>query len=50
MTLSSAQPNSKELIYKIKIADKVRALGVLDVLTKAQLTPTEVVNKIRQLI
>jgi len=35
---------------KIKITEKVRELGVLDVLTKAQLTPTEVVNKIRQLI
>jgi len=50
MTLSSAQLNSKEIIYKIKIAKKVLSLGVLDVLTKAQLTPTEVVAKIRQLI
>ena len=50
MTLSSAQLNSKEIIYKIKIAEKVLSLSVLDVLTKAQLTPAEVVNKIRQLI
>lgn len=37
-------------VGEAKIAEKVRNLGVLDVLTKAQLTPTEVVNKIRQLI
>lgn len=37
-------------VGEAKIAEKVRDLGVLDVLTKAQLTPTEVVSKIRQLI
>lgn len=37
-------------VGEAKIADKVRALGVLDVLTKAQLTPTEVVARIRTLL
>lgn len=37
-------------VVEAKIAKKVRSLGILDVLTKAQFTPTEVVNKIRQLI
>lgn len=37
-------------VGEAKMADKVRALGVADILTKAQLTPTEVVNKIRSLL
>ena len=37
-------------VGETQIAKKVLSLGVLDVLTKAQLTPAEVVNKIRQLI
>lgn len=36
-------------VGEAQIAEKVRSLGVLDILTKAQLTPTELVNKIRDL-
>ncbi len=37
-------------VGEAKMAEKVRDLGVLDILTKAQLTPTEVVSKIRALL
>lgn len=37
-------------ISESKLADKVHSLGVLDVLTKAQFTPTEVVDKIGTLL
>ncbi len=37
-------------VSEAKIAEKVKALGVLEVLTKAQLTPASIVDKIRSFV
>ncbi len=37
-------------VSEAKIAEKVKRLGVVDILTKAQLTPATVVDKIRSYI
>ena len=37
-------------VSEAKIAEKVKELGVIELLTKAQLTPASLVDKVRTLV